>query len=124
MRLRGRIILASLFIAVAGLLSLHSANRVIAEARAPDGQAIIRVREFQFDPASLAGVFRLGEKFYRMEYYPYRGLPIFSCESYFSASFEVRKAEIRWIEHRNAIVSLDDHATFECIEGHWISRAK
>lgn len=119
-----KVICALVFLAVLTRLWWNATSRVITEARVPSGQATIRVREIQFDPASLAGVFRLGGKFYRMEYYPYRGLPMFSCESYSSASFEVRKAGIKWIEDRSAIVSLDDHVTFECVEGHWSSRAK
>lgn len=97
----------------------RASDRVIAETRAPSGEPIIRVREIQLRAASLGGLLRVNEKVYRCEYYPHARWPMFSCQSFAGESYEVRNAEVRWIDDRTAKVTLDGLIVFECVGGKW-----
>ena len=106
-------------ITLVGWLWHRADAHVIAEARSPSGEPVIRLREIQLHPASLGGLFRLNEKVYRCEYYPHSGWPMFSCETFAGESYEVRKVEIKWIDDQTAKVILDGQIAFECVGGKW-----
>lgn len=103
-------------------LWLRAKDRVIAEAAGPSGWEVIRVREVQIGAASLHGIFRLSHKIYRCEYYPNSKWPMFSCVTFEGDSYEVRKAEIKWLDSRRAEVILDGVVHFECSGGDWHTR--
>jgi len=102
-----------------GWLWIRPSEHVIAEARAPSGRAMIRVREMQLVPLSVEGVLGLDQKVYRCEYYPDPNWTMFTCETYRDEEYEVHKADIKWINDSAAKVTLDKGAAFECIDGNW-----
>lgn len=94
-------------------------DRVLAEARAPSGEGLVRVREIQMHPVSLGAILRVNEKIYRCEYYPHQKWPMFSCDTFASESTEIRRAEIEWNSGQSATVTLDGQVVFECVNGRW-----
>lgn len=119
MNRRRSILLILAVITLGGWLWWRISDRVIAELRGATGEPIIRVREIQLNAASLGGVLRVNEKVYRCEYYRYARWPMFSCESYAGESYEVRHAEVKWIDPLTARVTLDGQIAFECVDGKW-----
>jgi hypothetical protein len=116
---RRSILLIVAIIALGAWLWWRASDRVIAETRAPSGEPIICVREIQLRAASLGGLLRVNEKVYRCEYYPHAGWPMFSCVTSASESYEVRNAEVRWLDDGTAKVTLDGQIAFECVGGKW-----
>ena len=113
------ILIVVVIAALGGWLWWRASARVIAEMRGPSGEPIIRVREIQLRAASLGGLLRVNEKVYRCEYYPHAQWPMFSCVTSASESYEVQRAEIRWIDDQTAKVTLDGQVAFECVAGKW-----
>jgi len=90
---RVRAVLLSLCI-ICGILLLwwQVGPRVLASDWAPNGDALVLVRELQASPFSLVGVVRGSEKIYRCEYYPEyrRGMPKMTRVRSLFISFRLR----------------------------------
>ncbi len=68
---------------------------------------------------SLGGLLGTNEKMYRCEYYPHKGWPMFTCESFADESYEVRRVNIKWVDPSTARVVFDEVVAFECEDGKW-----
>lgn len=93
--------------------------RVLAEKEAESGEGRVLVREIQLRPFSLTGLLRANERFYRCEYYPHKGWPMFSAQTFGADSYIARKVEIEWRNDSTAEVVIDDAIAFECAEARW-----